>query len=126
MTLTSKDTDCVDPGNLDPGLDGRLKEIKRLRTRQDSDFTWIAYSLWKSWKRDHVFVQSKDLLGIYVERPTKVQFGQAIRQLRKKLHVKDELLGDQDGILYFPWKDLPKLKQFHKQRKGSTFCPKRI
>jgi hypothetical protein len=118
MTLTTIGPVCVEEMDLPAPLDVAFKKIKRLRTRQDSDKTTIAYSLHKAWKRDHVYVHSHDLLGIYIERDNPTSFKATVYNLKRKLNIKGEFLGDQDGILYFPWSDLHKLRQFHKQRKG--------
>ena len=99
-------------------LQARFRAIPGLRVEKDQDDTYRAIrGCRRSTRLDHLYPHSSSLLAIYVERPTHQQFINATRRYKMSIDVQEEFLGDLDGILYFSWEQINKLRMFHKQKR---------
>jgi hypothetical protein len=89
--------------------EGDFKRIPNLRLRQDSDLTLIAKTIYRIFKKDHLYFHGKGVLGIYYERPTTKAAIYArkwwIDQCGGEL-LDSSQIGDFDGIILFRPKEI--------------------
>lgn len=115
MALITKKRFSVEERPEVKALWGLFRAIPRLRVRADEDGTPIGWSCREAWARDKLYPVGSDRLGLYVERATVNGFKATVRALRRKLVILEEMLGDQDGILFFAWDQAVKLPQFFRR-----------
>jgi hypothetical protein len=103
---------------LPEAVQARFRAIPKLRVERDQDDTHRAI---QGRKRpsyaDHLYPHSDSLIALYVERPSRYHFKCAIRRYKRMINVQEEFLGDQDGILFFSWDQVHKLRKFHKKKR---------